>query len=167
MANYSYSWEEFIQELGSLTLGMQILAILGLILLLVMIGTLIYYIIKGVCYLVYYLLKGVFLLIKGIVVGFYRICEALYYIISGKSKTKKPIPPYNPSSSQEISTTPIKTKTSGSEILKGAPKKAGSFCPYCGAPFSKRMFDRLSSEQKVFCPNCGTGYMQNIVEAVQ
>ncbi|MCK4380409.1 MAG: hypothetical protein KAW51_04665 [Candidatus Lokiarchaeota archaeon] len=84
--NIGFWYNVFIEWYNSAPIVAQVLAIIGIITLLALAITLVYYIIKGIAYLVYYIFKGLYLLLKYIGYGFYRLTEGFYFLVSGKKK---------------------------------------------------------------------------------
>ena len=123
----------------------QVLTIIGLITLLALAITLVYYVIKGIAYLVYYIFKGVYLLLKYIGYGFYKLTEGFYYLVSGKSKPSK----------KETSHTSIQNNFTDEYqyILE--------YCSECGRRMSKRMKLHFEKNGMTFCENCGTNLNLN------
>jgi len=149
-------FEEFMNWFLSIPMYGQILVIVGIVASLVLAAVIIYYVIKGVAYLIYYILKGVYLLLKGIGLGLYKLCEALYYAISGRPKPiKQPCyeQPQAPSLPQK-------------ELIKVEPiqqnyqpiQPNATFCSECGMEFTERMHHQLAETGVVYCVHCGKGY---------
>ncbi len=130
----------FIEWYISAPLVAQVFAIIGIITLLALAITLVYYIIKGIAYLVYYIFKGLYLLLKYIGYGFYKLTEGFYFLVSGKQKPSK-----QESSHTNIQNTAIKQN---SYILE--------YCSECGRRMSKRMKLHFEKNGMAFCENCGT-----------
>jgi len=144
-------WENVINSIGfwynafiewyiSAPIVAQVLAIIGIITLLALAITLVYYIIKGIAYLVYYILKGLYLLLKYIGYGFYKLTEGFYFLVSGKRKPSK----------QESSQTNIQNTNINqyNYILE--------YCSECGRKISERMKLQFEKNGMTFCENCGT-----------
>jgi hypothetical protein len=117
----------------------QLLSIVGIIALLSLAVVAIYYVIKGIAYLIYYTLKGIYYLLKGIGLGFSKLCEGFYNLVSGKSKTKKQTENKDLLVEEQIN-------RSNNKIL---------YCTECGKKFSENMMNKLLSIGNVFCVNCG------------
>ncbi|MFX1454690.1 MAG: hypothetical protein ACFFDB_04885 [Promethearchaeota archaeon] len=134
-----YLWyNEFINWYVAQPIYGQILSIIGIIALLTLIITLIYYIIKGIAYLIYYILKGVYYLLKGIGLLFYKISKGFYKLVSGEKK---------PNIQIEKEELPNKV-TYNNRIM---------FCSGCGKIMSERMINHLLSRNFAYCDNCGKG----------
>ncbi len=144
-------WETFLQNIGiwfntfiewfiEQPLYGQILVIIGIVAVLALTVTLLYYIIKGIAYLIYYIIKGVFYLLKYIGYGFYKLCEGFYLLVSGKSKLKKE------NNSQNV----INTKSSEDQQV------FLEYCSECGKRLSIKMKKHLEANEIVYCVNCGT-----------
>ncbi|MCK4286467.1 MAG: hypothetical protein KAX18_09710 [Candidatus Lokiarchaeota archaeon] len=134
-----YLWyNEFIDWYLVQPIYGQILAIIGIIALLALIVTLIYYIIKGIAYLVYYILKGVYYLLKGIGLLFLKITEGFYHLVSGEKKLKKQPHHDNIQSVISVSNTIV-------------------YCSECGKRLSEKMINQMLSQSIVYCVNCGKG----------
>ncbi|MFX0023577.1 MAG: hypothetical protein ACFE9S_14720 [Candidatus Hermodarchaeota archaeon] len=144
-------WETFLQNIGlwfstfiewyiEQPLYGQVLVIIGIVAILALAVTLIYYIIKGIAYLIYYTIKGIFYLLKYIGYGIYKLFEGFYLLVSGKStlKTEK---------NNDIN---ISNKRLDEQryILE--------FCSECGKRISNKMKKHLKTHEIVFCVNCGT-----------
>lgn len=142
-----YLWyNEFIEWYLVQPIYGQILAIIGIIALLALAVTLIYYVIKGIAYLIFYTLKGIYYLLKGIGLGIFKLCEGFYYLVSGESKPKKQTE--NNNAHIDIQFNGINTN-----IL---------FCNECGKRFSEKMMEKILSNGSVFCVNCGKEF--NLIE---
>ncbi|MFX0083319.1 MAG: hypothetical protein ACFE94_16355 [Candidatus Hodarchaeota archaeon] len=120
----------------------QILAIIGIIALLALAVTLIYYVIKGIAYLIFYTLKGIYYLLKGIGLGIFKLCKGFYNLVSGEYKSKKQI--YNNNIHIENQFTQINRNT--------------LYCKECGKGFSEKMMKKIFAHGNVFCVNCGKEY---------
>ena len=92
-------WRNFLENIGEWfnifidwyldqPLYGQVLVIIGIIAVLALTVTLVYYIIKGIAYLIYYIIKGIFYLLKYIGYGIFRVFEGFYLLVSGKSKSQ-------------------------------------------------------------------------------
>ncbi|MFX1499704.1 MAG: hypothetical protein ACFFDH_01925 [Promethearchaeota archaeon] len=123
----------------------QVLAIIGIITLIALAITLVYYVIKGIAYLVYYIFKGIYLLLKYIGYGFYKLTEGFYYLVSGKTKPKK----------QENSQKIIENNyiSEYNYVLE--------YCSECGRKLSNRMKFYFEKNGMAFCENCGTRLTSN------
>jgi DNA-directed RNA polymerase subunit RPC12/RpoP len=144
-------WETFLENIGlwfntfiewfiEQPLYGQILVIIGIVALLALTVTLLYYIIKGVAYLVYYTIKGVFYLLKYIGYGFFKLCEGFYLLVSGKSKLK----------TENNNQNGINTKSSEEKHV------FLEYCSECGKRSSIKMKNHLEVNEMVYCVNCGT-----------
>ncbi|MFX1376090.1 MAG: hypothetical protein ACFFA0_09780 [Promethearchaeota archaeon] len=140
IAETIYLWyNEFIDWYLVQPIYGQILAIVGIITLLALAVTLIYYIIKGIAYLIYYILKGIYYLLKGIGLGIYKLCEGFYNLVSGESRHNK------------------QTKNNNNHNADQFYENFNNqfYCSECGKKFSEKMMIKLSSQGKIFCVNCG------------
>ena len=143
----SYLWyNEFVEWYLVQPIYGQILAIIGIIALLALAVTLIYYVIKGIAYLIFYILKGIYYLLKGIGLGIFKLCEGFYNLVSGKSKTKKQTENNNLYIGNQINRTDY-------NIL---------YCNECGKRFSENMINKTLSNGNVFCVYCGKEF--NLIE---
>lgn len=132
-------YNEFIEWYLVQPIYGQILSIIGIIALLALVITLVYYVIKGIAYLIYYFLKGIYLLLKGIGLGIFKLCEGFYKLVSGEIKIKKPTTEnnvYNGNQDNQIKSNLI-------------------YCNECGRRFSEKMMRKILSRENVFCTNCG------------
>ena len=123
----------------------QILSIIGIIALLALVITLIYYVIKGIAYLFYYILKGIYYLLKGIGLGIFKLCEGFYKLVSGDLKANKQIENNNTYSENQFNGTKY-------NII---------FCTECGKKFSEKMIRKILLNGNVFCVNCGKEFIRN------
>ncbi len=114
----------------------QILTIVGIIAILALVITVVYYILKGIAYLVYYILKGTYYLLKGIGLGFFKLSEGLYYLVSGEQNPKKQTKNDNCEANLEVNNT----------IL---------YCSECGIRLSEKMINQMFSSNIAYCVNCG------------
>jgi hypothetical protein len=135
-----YVWyNEFLEWYVVQPIYGQILAIIGIIALLSLAVTIIYYVIKGIAYLIFYTLKGIYYLLKGIGLGIFKLCEGFYNLVSGESKSKKQIENNNVNIGNQFNRI-------NSNIL---------YCNECGKRFSEKMMKKILSNGNVFCVNCG------------
>ena len=120
----------------------QLFVIIGIITLLALTITLVYYIIKGIVYLGYYIIKGTYYLLKGIGFAFYKLFEGFYNLVSGKTKfqTKKLLS----KNSEQAFTNEYLYET--------------IFCSECGRKFTEKMVQQIVNSKKAFCVNCGKEY---------
>jgi hypothetical protein len=135
-------YEEFVEWYLVQPIYGQVLTIVGVIAIIALIITLVYYVIKGIVYLIYYILKGIYYLLKGIGLGFYKLCEAFYYLVSGEQKPGKPF--------QKDST------TSNEPVMKDFSNSL--YCSECGKKFSEKMIQQIYNNGIIFCVNCGTQF---------
>ncbi len=144
-------WENFLENIGvwyntfvewylAQPLYGQVLAIIGLVALLALTVTLLYYIIKGIAYLIYYIIKGIFYLLKYIGYGIYKLFEGFYLLVSGKSKSQT-------QNNNQYNIQNNSTKE---------PRIFLEYCSECGKKFTNKMKYHLESTEIVFCVNCGT-----------
>ena len=137
IVNNLYLWyDEFVNWYLVQPIYGQILTIVGIIAILALVITVVYYIIKGIAYLIYYILKGTYYLLKGIGLGFYKLCEGFYYLVSGEQNPKKQTKNDNCKINLEVDNT----------IL---------YCSECGIRLSEKMMNQLFSSNIVYCVNCG------------
>ncbi|MFX0003896.1 MAG: hypothetical protein ACFE9C_10810 [Candidatus Hodarchaeota archaeon] len=144
-------WENFLENIGiwynifvewylQQPLYGQILAIIGIIAILALVVTLLYYIIKGIAYLIYYVIKGVFYLLKYIGYGVFKLFEGFYLLVSGKSKLKKQNSNHFNYHNNSI----------------GEQRILLEYCSECGKKITNKMKNHLKINEFVFCINCGT-----------
>lgn len=133
-------YNTFVDWYLSAPIYAQVLAIIGLITIIALAITLVYYVIKGIAYLVYYILKGLYLLLKYIGYGFYKLTEGFYLLVSGKSKITK----------QESAQRNIQSNITFHQnyILE--------YCSECGRKVSKRTKTHFEKKRMAFCEHCGT-----------
>jgi hypothetical protein len=152
-------WQEFASWFLNIPIYGQILVLFGAVAILILVGVLVYYILKGVAYLVYYILKGVYLLLKAIFLGIYKLLRELYYALSGKPK------PVKENDEEEdvsiMSKVPQEKKSVSSELQIINPHAA--YCSECGSEFSEKMLQQLSENGLVYCVNCGKGYKSDLI----
>jgi len=153
-------WEEFVNWFGILPIYGQILIIVGVIAILALTITLVYYILKGAAYLVYYILKGAYSLLKAIGVFFYGAFEALYYEITGKPKPGNEPVTQSDAPQTDKNPEPIApVQKTHRDIQPDA-----MFCTECGTKFTDTMMQTLSNEESGFCIHCGKGFQSNPIE---
>jgi len=144
-------WETFLRNIGvwfnifidwylEQPLYGQVLAAIGIIALLALVVTLLYYIIKGIAYLIYYIIKGIFYLLKYIGYGIFKLFESFYLLVSGKSKSK------------EKKDDHLNIQNNHSKN----PRVFIEYCSECGEKISNKMKIHLKRNEIVFCVNCGT-----------
>lgn len=148
-------FEAFWSSFGPYFLGLeplfQLLIMVGVIAVVSLVITLVYYLIKGVLYLIYYTLKavvyityyslkGVYLLLKAMVKIAVKILEKVGDFLD--SIFNRDITPEKVGAQMEAITVP-KTIIS--------PK----FCPICGNAFDEIMDEVLHKEGHAFCQSCG------------
>ncbi len=117
----------------------QILTLIGLITLLILAITLVYYTIKGIAYLVYYIFKGIYYLLKYIGYGFYKLFEGFYFLVSGKRESSK----------LKIENLNIQNNMINSNIY------ILEYCSECGRKISEKMKIHFEKNGMTFCENCG------------
>ncbi|UCD00638.1 MAG: hypothetical protein JSV23_07035 [Promethearchaeota archaeon] len=149
-------WSNFLESIGAWInifiewylvqpLYGQILVLIGVIALLALVITFVYYIIKGIAYLVYYIIKGIYYLLKGIGYGFFKLFEGFYFLVSGKSKSSK----------QKNFQTSIQDNSANDyQVII-------EFCSECGRKFSEKMKMNLEKIGMAFCVNCGKEFRLN------
>jgi hypothetical protein len=148
-------WEEFASWFLNIPIYGQIALIFAAVAILIIVGILVYYILKGVAYLIYYILKGVYLLLKGIIIGIFKLFRELYYIISGKEKPAK-----EHEEEKDVSEASQQVYLN-SELQEINPN--ATYCSQCGSEFSEKMLQQLYQNGIVFCANCGKGYKANLI----
>ena len=131
-------FNEFIGWYSVLPIEAQVFVIIGILALLALAITILYYTIKGIAYLVFYILKGTYLLLKGIGYLFFKLFEGFYNLVSGKTNFQQ----------KEL----IKNNNQAFKTI---------FCSECGRRFSEKMVQRLLNSEKAFCGNCGKEYRLN------
>ncbi len=117
----------------------QVLTLIGLITLLILAITLVYYTIKGIAYLVYYIFKGIYYLLKYIGYGFYKLFEGFYFLVSGKGKSSK----------LKVENLNIQNNMINSNIY------ILEYCSECGRKISEKMKIHFEKNGITFCENCG------------
>ena len=148
-------WEEFASWFLNIPIYGQIAVIFAAVAILIIVGVLVYYILKGVAYLIYYILKGVYLLLKGIIIGVYKLFRELYYAISGKEKPVKDHKEENDLGNES------QQANINSELQEINPNAA--FCSQCGSQFSEKMLQEFYENRVIYCANCGKGYKANLI----
>ncbi|MFX0038277.1 MAG: hypothetical protein ACFFCY_01035 [Promethearchaeota archaeon] len=144
-------WENFFENIGiwyntfvdwylQQPLYGQILALIGIIAILALAVTLLYYIIKGISYLIYYSIKGIFYLLKYVGYGIFKLFEGFYLLVSGKTKIKK-------QNNNQFNTQHNYSKNQ--QVLL-------EYCRECGRKITNKMKNHLELNEVVFCVNCGT-----------
>lgn len=132
-----YLWyNEFIDWYLIQPIYGQILVIVGIIAILALVITIVYYIIKGTAYLIYYILKGFYYLLKGIGLGLFKLSEGFYFLVSGEKRPKKQTENNNLNTSIEAN-------------------NAVLYCSECGIKFTEKMIKQMFSNNIVYCVNCG------------
>ena len=140
IADTIFMWyNEFVEWYLVQPIYGQILSIIGIIVILALVITLIYYVIKGIAYLFYYILKGIYYLLKGIGLGIFKLCEGFYKLVSGKLKANKQIENINANSEDQFNRI----------------QKKIIFCTECGKRFSEKMVRKILLNGNVYCVNCG------------
>ena len=162
-----FYWQEFLEWFLSIPMYGQAIFIIGVAAVLVLVGILVYYILKGAAYLVYYILKGVYYLLKAIFMGIYKIFEELYYAITGKPK------PIKEESEKEEEVEQVIEPKAVSQVKDSAPNEydfvqpSATYCSECGIEFTAHMKEKLSANGSVFCIHCGKGFKVEKIEVVQ
>lgn len=137
----------------ALPLLQQIIMIAVLVAVTVLVGMLVYYILKGVTYLVYYILKGVFLLVAGIMKGIYKLFKAI-----GKhgAKILEEIgDTIDDAFNSDITPAKVGAAMSApSAIVVESPTKH-HFCNQCGTEYTDNMEETLHNVGACFCQACG------------
>lgn len=153
-------YNEFIEWYLVQPIYGQILVIIGIVALLAIIITLVYYLIKGISYLIYYAIKGVYYLLKGVGFGFYKLCEGFYYLISGKPKPKM--------QKQDVSKQNKKSyeqSEDSNRLMENQPNIMYCnimYCNECGNKFSEKMHNNLKTNGFTFCVHCGKRFELNV-----
>lgn len=159
--NFNLWYNQFLEWYLAQPVYGQILVLIGIVALLALIITLIYYLMKGIAYLVYYALKGVYYLLKGIGFGFYKLCEGFYYLIAGKPKPNSPI--QNASSQNKISYEHSGETKRVMEIIQPSIRYCNiMYCNECGNKFSEKMHNNLKVNGIAFCVYCGKKFELNV-----
>jgi DNA-directed RNA polymerase subunit RPC12/RpoP len=141
-------WEEFASWFLSIPIYGQIAVIFAAVAILIIVGILIYYILKGVAYLIYYMLKG-------IIIGIYKLIRELYYAISGK---EKPVKDHEEEKDLRDDSQQVYLNSELQEINPNA-----AYCSQCGSEFSEKVLKQLYENGVIFCANCGKGYKANLI----
>lgn len=156
-----YSWEEFAEWFWLLPTFGQILMVIGIVAIVALVITAVYYLLKGISYLIYYICKGIGYLFYYMGKGIYLLFEGLYYAISGKQKPSSTTksPKQHTEKTELMESQKPKTHEPNREDL-AAPKieELPQFCPSCGAPMSENMKNALNSAGKSFCEFCGARF---------
>lgn len=152
--NWTVFWQDFAEWFWTIPPFGQFLVGIGLVALIALIVTGVYYLIKGILYLIYYILKGVYYLIKGIILGIYYFFTAIYYVISGKERPKKEMIII-----KEVPV-PVVEAPKPETISKDAP----AFCPGCGVRLPDRMIELMNSNGIAHCSFCGKGFKEGFIE---
>ena len=135
-----YIWYyEFIEWYMIQPIYGQIFAIIGILTILALLVTLVFYIIKGIAYLFFYILKGVYYLLKGIGLGIFKLCEGFYRLVSGKHLPLK----HSQNDNFQVN------------INDGVKTNMILFCSQCGKRFSEKMINRMFTIGLTYCINCG------------
>ena len=155
MTNYyvfGVEWTEFVSWFLAQPLYGQIIIGVGIVAILALIITGVYYILKGVAYLIYYILKGLYYLFKGLCISVYKLFKELYHLISGKSSQK---------AQPQMQVMPMRQEPAPlppSQRVIRTIRQDASFCSECGATFTNRMIQELAEKGKAFCFSCGNGF---------
>ncbi len=136
VGNLSLWYNEFINWYLVQPIYAQVLSIIGIIAVLALMVTIVYYTIKGIAYLVYYILKGIFYLLKGIGLLFFKLSEGFYHVISGEIEPEKQTQNDNLQNAMSVS-------------------KRISYCSECGKSISEKMINQMLSQNIAYCVNCG------------
>jgi len=139
MDTIGFWYNEFIEWYFVQPIYGQILALVGIIAIIAISITLIYYLIKGIAYLVYYIIKGIYYLLKGIGLGIFKLCKGFYNLVSGEYK-----------SVEKSQKNTLHSAISNSEFINTA-----LYCTECGRGFSDKMLSHLNKSGTAFCVNCG------------
>lgn len=139
MDTIGFWYNEFIEWYFVQPIYGQILALVGIIAIIALSITLIYYLIIGIAYLVYYIIKGIYYLLKGIGLGIFKLCEGFYNLVSGKYKSVEK----------------SQNNTFQLEIPNSEFTNTALYCTECGRRFSDKMLSHLNKRGIIFCVNCG------------
>lgn len=177
----SFTWGDFVDWFLSAPLFGQILIIVGIVTIIALVGILVYYIMKGIAYLIYYIFKGIGYLFYYLGLGIYKICEGLYYTITGKQK-KQPVNQHVQMSKQ---TTHSRFQTQNIIPMQKFPTsrpvrdhnsrqskvsyelEGGTFCPMCGEHFSEKSQEVLRVKGKMYCSYCGSAYSKKVAHKIE
>ena len=138
VGNLSLWYNEFINWYLVQPIYAQVLSIIGIIAVLALMVTIVYYTIRGIAYLVYYILKGIFYLLKGIGFLFFKLSEGFYHVISGAIEAEK-----------QTQNDSLQKAMRVSNII--------SYCSECGKSISEKMINQMLSQSIAYCVNCGKG----------
>jgi len=155
--NFGAPWPEFIAWFLGQPLYGQILIIIGIATICVLIGILVYYVIKGIAYLIYYLFKGLYYLIKYTCIGLYKLFKAIYRAISGKPNENIKQPVMIMQQVQPVPATPPKKHVN-------TVRPEATYCSECGLRFTEKMIQQLNDKGHTFCVYCGNGFTVNQVQ---
>jgi len=131
----------------------QIIVIACIVAVTVLVGMLVFYILKGVAYLIYYIFKGVFLLIAAIAKGIYKLGKAIVKhgakILEEIGDTiddafNSDITPAKVGAAMSVSTQPV---------VEAVP--TAKFCTQCGTEYTENMEEALHNHGACFCQACG------------
>ena len=165
-----FAWEQFIVWFLSIPIEAQVLVIIGVVASLILVGVIVYFVLKGVAYLVYYILKGVYLLLKWIFVGIYKLFEEIYYAISGK---ERPVKEVKEEVAQQVEQKLYEKPIEVIVQADSAPKEFvilqsnAMFCEDCGNKLGDRIHAQLYENGVAFCVHCGKGYRLSEMEIQQ
>jgi len=151
---FGVPWKEFVAWFLSQPIYGQILIIIGIVTICVLIGILVYYVLKGVAYLIYYLFKGLYYLIKYTCIGLYKLFKAIYRAISGKPNENIKQPVMIMQQVQPVSAIPPKKHVN-------TIRSEATFCSECGIRFTDKMIQQLNEKGQAFCVYCGNGFTVN------
>ena len=163
---YGITGDQLAQWYFSLPLIAQVMIVVLVFAVVALTLILIYYILLGIGYLIYYLLKGLYYLFKGICVLTYKLLKGIYHMIFGKGGTAVP----TTEQGQQVQSAPVQapvqyaavpapaiqviTKTPAIEQVASQAR----FCPECGMAFTTKMVEYLRANGRVYCEFCGKGF---------
>ncbi|MHA1149228.1 MAG: hypothetical protein ACTSR8_13395 [Promethearchaeota archaeon] len=155
MANINWEefWTDFAYWFWTIPPFGQFLIVIGLVTLIALIITGVYYLVKGILYLIFYVLKGVYYLIKGIILGLYYISTGIYNAFTGKERSRKEV--------VVIKEVPV-VETPKSELT--AMKEVPIYCPDCGVKLTPRMVELIKSNEIAYCSFCGKGFKEGFIK---
>lgn len=154
VGEYGITGDQLAQWYFALPLVLQILVVLCVFAVVALVLVIVYYILLGIGYLIYYLLKGLYYLFKGICILTYRLLRGIYHMIFGKGGTAVPAA----EQAQQEKPAPVQAPVA---VQAPEPKEVYSlahFCPECGMAFTPKMADHLKSNGHVYCEFCGKGF---------
>jgi hypothetical protein len=149
-----WSWEEIINWYLTLPAYGQVLCLLAAFAIIALVVAIVYYVVKGVAYLVYYVVKGVVYLVAGIFYGIYKVFEALYYLITGKEKSKK---------EEKVVPIQVDEVVQVEEAIQKVELTV-QYCSECGSQITDTINQQLAAIGIAYCAHCGKGYKSGFIE---